>query len=153
MYIPNPTYTFEGGVLQIYSGEQLGISQHFNPLNGNAWASEEEALNWFQDFNKPDPALPPVETPELIGKPVKRLISHLAWIRRFTNEEYIQINTVKKTDVALESMLDRMSAAKFIDLDDAEIHAGCDYLISIKIITPERKNQILTAEIVYDELP
>ena len=37
---------FKNGTLHIYSGAVMIIEQPFNPVNGDAWNSEEEAMSW-----------------------------------------------------------------------------------------------------------
>lgn len=64
------------------------------------------------------------------------------FLQRFTQAERIAIEA--STDVYVKDFSSLLKAAQEIDFDDSNTHAGMAYLVSLGLLTEERKNEILT---------
>ncbi|WP_152553670.1 hypothetical protein [Bordetella bronchiseptica] len=78
---------------------------------------------------------PPIDEP-----PVTRF-SARDYLKRFTMAEYAAART--SANVAVQWALDNLIGAQFVDLDDPEVAAGLDLMVSEGIITAERKTDLL----------
>lgn len=78
--------------------------------------------------------------PAYLDAPVTRVISKLAFRRRFTLAERVAIDS--SSDPVVKTMLTDMSLADVIDLDDADIVAGLAYLESISLLVAGRAAEI-----------
>lgn len=92
---------------------------------------------------------PPVVVPVVIPN----IITKLATIERFTEDEYEGILLVAKSDVQVQGWLDRFAAATQINLDDSRTISGMDLLVSKNLLTQARANEILTAPVQPSERP
>lgn len=73
-----------------------------------------------------------------------RKLSKVAFRARFTPAEQVAIYTAAKTDVVVQIMLDDVAAVRdSVDLDYPQLGDGLQYLVSLGILTPERKEQML----------
>lgn len=81
-------------------------------------------------------------------------ITKLAFRNRFTPTEKATLYTVAATPqgLALKIYLDDMSVASFIDLSRTDTIASLQYLVSLGLLTQDRMNTILNAEIQEHEL-
>lgn len=77
-----------------------------------------------------------------IERPIEHL-SRLAFLNRFTNEELVTIYSVAKSNVQLEVMLDKLKAAEYINVGDAEVCAGINMLEQAGLIAAGRSAEIL----------
>lgn len=81
------------------------------------------------------------------------IITKLAMISRFTNEEYVGILVAKKTDVGVEAWYDAFYAATNVNLQDPRTINGIEFLVSKNLLTQERATQILTDPVQPNERP
>lgn len=91
----------------------------------------------------PEPGLP--ELPPVITK--------VAFISRFTPEEYVGVVGATKTNVAVQAWYDLFQAATTVNLKDPRTVAGVNSFVTDGLLTQERANEILTAPITGDERP
>lgn len=84
--------------------------------------------------------------------PATWIITKLAMISRFTNEEYIGILTAKKTDVMVEAWYDSFSASTQINLKEQRWIDGINSLVSKNLLTQERADLILTTPAQPNEI-
>lgn len=70
-----------------------------------------------------------------------RVISVGAFRRRLTTAEKIAVK--QSTDPVVQVLDDDLVVNEFIDLDFQDLHDGLDYLISVGILQPERKSELL----------
>ena len=68
--------------------------------------------------------------------------SSYEFLQRFTQAERITIES--SSDVYVKDFSSLLKAAQEIDFDDSNTHAGMAYLVSLGLLTEERKNEILT---------
>ena len=80
------------------------------------------------------------ETGDLLVMPY--VLTVLEFQRRFTREERIAVRIAAKTDAVVEDLVRLMDAATAIDVDDSDIVAGLNYLVTLGILTVERVAQI-----------
>lgn len=74
----------------------------------------------------------------------QRKLSKVAFRARFTAAEQVAIYTAAKTDVVVQILLDDVAAVRdSVDLDYPPLNEGLQYLVSLGILTPERKEQML----------
>lgn len=85
--------------------------------------------------------------------PLPNIITKLAMIERFTEDEYEGILLAAKSDVQVQGWLDRFAAATQINLDDPRTVSGMDLLVSKNLLTAEREVEILTAPVQPNEKP
>jgi hypothetical protein len=88
----------------------------------------------------PEPYVPPV-------------ITKVAFISRFTPEEYVGIVSATKTDVEVQAWYDLFQAAATVNLDDRRTVAGVNSFVTKNLLTQERADQILTAPVKPNERP
>jgi hypothetical protein len=112
--------------------------------------AEDDLENWYQveipdDLNYAGAEYNP-ETQLLNKLPgsAARKLSKVAFRARFTAAEQVAIYTAAKTDVVVQIMLDDVAAVRdSVDLDYPQLGDGLQYLVSLGILTPERKEQML----------
>lgn len=85
--------------------------------------------------------------------PPPSVITKVAMITRFTDQEFTGVLAAAKTDVEVEGWYARFSAASTINLDDSRTKAGMDMLVSKNLLTQARANEILTAPVQPSERP
>jgi len=124
----------------------------YNILNDNGnvintiLASEE-----FVEANYPGhyvlvgPEPTPPEPPPVITK--------VAMITRFTDEEFVGVLTAAKTDVEVEGWYARFSAAVTINLADPRTVSGVNLLFLKNLLTEARTTAILTDPVQPEERP
>lgn len=77
------------------------------------------------------------------SQPTPRVISKLAFMERFSDDELAAIYSAAKTDVRVEVWMDKLKLAGEIDLADARTHAGVQTLEALGLIGAGRAAQIL----------
>lgn len=80
-----------------------------------------------------------------------KIITKVAMITRFTDEEFVAILTAAKTDVQIEAWYARFNSASQIDLSDPRTVSGMDLLVSKSLLTQERADKILTDPVQESE--
>lgn len=65
------------------------------------------------------------------------------FMRRFTNEERVQIRLAAKADIVIEDFLDLCKTAPSIHSDDPDLQAAMQYFVALGLITEERRETIL----------
>lgn len=81
------------------------------------------------------------------------IITKLAFRFRLTDTEYVGILTTAKTDVEVSAWLETFNMVAQINLDDDRTKNGVSTLIAKNLLTNERANEILTAEVQLTERP
>ena len=80
-------------------------------------------------------------------------ITRAAFRNRFTFMERVAIKTAESSTPMLQVLADDQAQATYVDLSDLNAAAGLDLLVAFGLLTPERKNEILTAPITDLERP
>jgi hypothetical protein len=120
-------------------GKYLWICiDEITPQPGPGWTYENGV------FNAP-PVVPAPQLPNTITK--------LAMIDRFTEAEYEGVLTAAKTDVQVQSWLDRFNVSNQINLEDSRTVSGLEMMVTKSLLTEERKTEILTAPVQDSERP
>jgi len=128
------------------------------PRPSMGWTYDEET-----GFTPPEPdnETPP---PEGDPAPVRRIVSNLAFDRRFTFAERIAVELASSDSptadmaqrtqtAALRVIQERARKALFVDLDDADVQSGVVYMEQAGLLTPERAIEILMAPVQPGEHP
>jgi hypothetical protein len=77
------------------------------------------------------------------GAPKSRILTRLAFMRRFTDIELATIYTAEEQSVVLEVWLDKFRLAEEISLDDPEIVGGVNALEQMGLLKEGRAKEIL----------
>jgi hypothetical protein len=85
--------------------------------------------------------------------PPPPIITKVAFISRFTPEEYVGVVAATKTDVEVQAWYDLFQAANVVDLSDPRTVAGVNSFVTKGLLTQERGNEILTAPVQDSERP
>jgi hypothetical protein len=86
--------------------------------------------------------------------PEPRIITKVAMLtRRLTQAEFVGILTAAKTDVAIEAWKYVFDAANTIDLDSQNTKDGMALLVSKKLLTQARADEILNTPVQPEERP
>lgn len=72
-----------------------------------------------------------------------RIITRLAFMRRLSNDELANIYSAAKTQPLLEVWLDKFKLAEEINLDDAEIISGLQWLEASGLLSTGRAAEVL----------
>jgi len=106
------------------------------------------AIGWDYDGGQfiPPPAPPPPPPPAPI-------ITKVAFISRFTPEEYVGVVSATKTDVEVQAWYDLFQAASTVDLSDQRTIVGVNSFVTKGLLTAQRANEILTAPVQPNEKP
>lgn len=72
----------------------------------------------------------------------------LGFMDLFTDDEELAIVGATMQNVQIKRWYDKMLAANFVSLEDDRTIAGLDALVSAGLITPSRKAEILTPQLV-----
>lgn len=83
--------------------------------------------------------------------PQPPIITKLAFRFRLTDQEYVNILSAAKTDVEVQAWLETFNMVTRIDLSDNRTKLGLDKLVEKEILTEQRVNVILNAEILPEE--
>jgi len=75
--------------------------------------------------------------------PKSRILTRLAFMRRFTDVELATIYTAEEQSVVLKVWLDKFRLAEEISLDDPEIVGGVNSLEQMGILAPGRAAKVL----------
>jgi hypothetical protein len=89
---------------------------------------------------EPEPYQPPV-------------ITKVAFISRFTPQEYVGVVAATKTDVEVQAWYDLFQAANVVDLSDPRTVAGVNSFVTKGLLTQERADAILTDPVQSNERP
>lgn len=81
------------------------------------------------------------------------IITKVAMISRFTDQEFVGIISATKVDVEVESWYALFNAANTVNLNDPRTISGVNFLASKNLLTPERADAILTNPVQPDERP
>jgi len=82
--------------------------------------------------------------PAVVVETTVRVITRYAFRTRFTTAEMVGLYTAAGADPVLKMFIDDVTVADNINLDEARVSEGLDYLVSQAIITAERKAEILS---------
>lgn len=77
------------------------------------------------------------------GTPLKREITKLQYMERFTDQELQDIYTAAKTFVAIEVWLEKFKATTQVDLNDPRILAGLQALETAGLLASGRAQEIV----------
>lgn len=81
------------------------------------------------------------------------VLSKIAMITRFTDDEYASILASARNDIQVEVWLDRFRAANRIELNDVRTITGINMMVDKNLLTRDRGNSILNAPVQDDEKP
>lgn len=105
---------------------------------------EWSGMEFFDFDHLPAPIYEPTPAdPPAIAIRGPRIISKLAYLRRFTSEERTAVRAASKVSPVLEDYLELMALAEEINLDDADIISAVNMLSAAGLITPTRANEVL----------
>lgn len=76
-------------------------------------------------------------------KPEPRIITRLEFISRLNITERVAIREAAKTDQILADIMELLSMAEEINLDDPRTNQSIGYMASVGLITPSRMTEIL----------
>lgn len=108
---------------------------------------ESISLGWsFDGSNFIKPA-------ELLTIIQPKIITKLAFRFRLIDSEYVGILTAAKTDIEVAAWVETFNMVNQINLDDDRTKNGVSTLIAKNLLTNERANEILTAEVQSTERP
>lgn len=86
----------------------------------------------------------PDRTPRFLPQPVQRVWTSYEFLRRFTWQERSAIRIAGFDDDAVADFLTLCTAAQEVVSDDPVTQAGMDYLVSLNLLTPARRAEILS---------
>lgn len=75
------------------------------------------------------------------------VISKIALLTRFTDEEFVNILTVAKTDVEVEAWKIKFDATSNIDLTDVRTITGFNMLVDKGLLTRTRADEVLSTPV------
>lgn len=75
--------------------------------------------------------------------PAPRTLTPSTFKQRFTLAERTAIRAAGATDMVIADYLDILATARDVDLNDANVVAGLDYMVGQALITASRKDEIL----------
>ena len=114
-------------------------------LNDNAFipadpanADWQQYQQWLAEGNTPEPADPPQPAPP-------KQFTSLEFLDLFTEDEQLSLAGAAMQNPMVKLWYDRLLAASFITLDDPRTEAGLDVMVSIGLLTAERKAAIVGA--------
>ena len=92
----------------------------------------------------PDPMVEQWDADALCFRPfVRRTITHLKYLNRFTSAEFAMIKAGCAANMDLDFAWQKFFAAEFIDLDDAETVAGVMVLEQVGLLANGRAAEVL----------
>ena len=107
--------------------------------NGDGWVNGE--------LIKPEPPapLPPVEPPA----PVPPKVSPVEFMLLFTSPERVALKAARSTDPVIDDWMDIVQDPRLthVDLALQSTQDALSYLVSVNILTTERRDQILTGQV------
>lgn len=106
------------------------------------WVEADASVNagdLYQDgvFTRPSPP-EPEPAPE-------RTYSPLEFLDLFTEDEQLAATVQKQTNPHISLWFDRLIAAGFVRKSDPRVPAGLDAMVTVEVITPQRKEEIFNA--------
>ena len=110
---------------------------------------------WVQcpDWVGPDCVYENGEFLKIPPPPLLPIITKVAFISRFTPQEYVGVVAATKTDVEVQAWYDLFQAANVVDLSDPRTIAGVNSFVTKGLLTQERANAILTDPVQDNERP
>lgn len=114
-------------------------------------------LLWLAEPNTPDPLIPDVVAP------LKRRITRLAFLNRFTINEQITLEIVsvdnptatqqqRQLEAMLRVFIRNVNSATYIDLDRPDVIQGVNNLATYGLITTIRASEILNNPVSEEEV-
>ena len=82
-------------------------------------------------------------TRTMVAVPVPRYIQTTEFLQRFTPQERGAMYAAQPNDQAIADFLYRIPLHERVDLDSPDVVGGCDYLVSVGILTAARKTEVL----------
>ena len=111
-----------------------GVYQVFD-VKGNRIMSVPETLIEVDSLPEPEPAPP--------APPAYPSFTALEMLDLFTDDEQLAVVTATLTSPAVKLWYDRLIAAIFVTYEDQRTEAGLQALVDGKLITQERKEEIV----------
>lgn len=96
------------------------------------------------EWCEPGATYSPNSTPRFVAAPRAFVWTAYQFLNRFTDSELLAVRSRSQTDAATWRFLTFATAAQEINSDDPVTVAGMDYLVSIGILTPARRAEILS---------
>lgn len=106
----------------------------------------------FMDMKYPGHYRPAPPDPVVIIPSIP-IITKVAFISRFTPQEYVGVVGATKTDVEVQAWYDLFQAANVVDLSDQRTISGIDSFVAKNLLTQARATEILTAPVQPNERP
>ena len=97
-----------------------------------------DGFKWFTRQEYPYPPAPP---PSVV-------MTHLEFLRKFTQTERTNLRTAAKTDPVLEDALFLFESAREIDLYDPDTQNFLQYMVLQTLLTQERYDEIMSDRMV-----
>lgn len=126
----------------IYTVTELNGFAH-DIIAEQAFVDQYYPGRWVLVGPKPVPVVPPL--PPVITK--------VAFISRFTPQEYVGVVGATKTDVEVQAWYDLFQAANVVDLSDQRTVAGVNSFVTKNLLTQARADAILTDPVQDNERP
>lgn len=82
--------------------------------------------------------------PEPYIEPPKTIFAAREFLAKFTMAEYAAART--HTNIGVQWALDNLIGAQFVDIEDPDTIAGLDLMVAEGVITPERRDELLTPQ-------
>lgn len=95
------------------------------------------------EWCEPEATYEPNSTPRFVAAPRSITRTSYEFLNRFTDSELMAVRARSQTDAATWKFLTFATAAQEVVSDDPMTVAGMDYLVSIGVISSQRKSQIL----------
>jgi hypothetical protein len=132
------------GIIMRYAIIKNNIVDNVVPLNSGAYIQNPTSRIELQPNESCAPGFiyRPGQTPRFVDATPKKWTSY-EFLNRFTAQERALIRAKSKSDDNVADFEMLATAAQEVNSDDPVTIAGMDYLVSINIITAQRKSQIL----------
>lgn len=129
----------------VVDGTVVNIALGDYPLEPNWIQHDTVEIGWTYDGTNLIPS-PPKPIP-----PPPQVLNNMAFVARFTSDEYVGIVTAAKSDPSVEAWYNLLFLAGGIDLEDQRTIDGVNFMVTKNLLTAERANEILTTPVLPNE--
>ena len=84
---------------------------------------------------------------------VEPIVTKIAFRFRLTDAEYVAILSEAKIDVEVQAWVETFNMVTQVNLDDPRTATGLEMMVTKGLLTEERKTEILTAPVEFEERP
>ena len=119
-----------------------------DPVTSKPFPNGIDLLNYANTVAKELEKLPYRQPDEIIepGMSVTRVWHPYNFLCRFTDHERIAVMAASMSDPVVKNMEMMLNLSKSIESTNEHLLKAMDYLVAVKIITQDRKTEILTGE-------